>query len=78
MNNGLSNSLTNIFGSFGDFRNNSNNLSQEYGLSNLNLISFHDDLLSLNDFLISYYSAFSVFIKTVKDKKKTFIKIISK
>ena len=69
-NNGLNNSLTNSFGSVGDLRNNSNNLSKEFSLGNLSQLSFHDDLLSLNDSLMSNYSAFSVFNKTIKDKKK--------
>ena len=67
LNNGLNNSLTNSYGSLGDIRNNSSNLSKEFGLTN---ISYHDDLLSLNESLISNYSAFSVFNKTIKDKKK--------
>ena len=69
-NNGLSNSLTNSYGSVGDFRTNSSNLSKEFSLGNLGQLSFHDDLISLNDSLMSNYSAFSVFNKTVKDKKK--------
>ena len=67
LNNGLNNSLTNSYGSLGDIRSNSSNLSKEFGLTN---ISLHDDLLSLNESLMSNYSAFSVFNKTVKDKKK--------
>ena len=69
-NNGLNNSLTNSFGSVGDFRTNSSNLSKEFSLGNLSQLSLHDDLLSLNDSLMSNYSAFSVFNKTIKDKKK--------
>ena len=65
--NKLSNSLTNSFGSIGEMRSSSSNLSKEFGL---NQISFHEDLLSLNDSLMSNYSAFSVFNKTIKDKKK--------
>ena len=65
--NKLSNSLTNSFGSLGEMRSSSSNLSKEFGL---NQISFHEDLLSLNDSLMSNYSAFSVFNKTIKDKKK--------
>ena len=65
--NKLSNSLTNSFGSIGEMRSGSSNLSKEFGL---NQISFHEDLLSLNDSLMSNYSAFSVFNKTIKDKKK--------
>ena len=65
--NRLSNSLTNSFGSIGQMRSSSNNLSKEFGL---NQISFHEDLLSLNDSLMSNYSALSVFNKTIKDKKK--------
>ena len=65
--NKLSNSLTNSFGSFSEMRSSSNNLSKEFGL---NQIFFHEDLLTLNDSLMSNYSAFSVFNKTIKDKKK--------
>ena len=65
--NRLSNSLTNSFGSIGEMRSSSSNLSKEFGL---NQISFHEDLFSLNDSLMSNYSAFSVFNKTIKDKKK--------
>ena len=65
--NRLSNSLTNSFGSIGEMRSSSSNLSKEFGL---NQISFHEDLLSLNDSLMSNYSALSVFNKTIKDKKK--------
>ena len=69
-NNGLNNSLTNSYGSMGEFRTNSSNLSKEFSLGNISQLSFHEDLLSLNDSLMSNYSAFSVFNKTVKDKKK--------
>ena len=69
-NNNLNNSLTNSYGSMGDFRNNSSNLSREFSISNLSQLSLHEDLLSLNDSLMSNYSAFSVFNKTIKDKKK--------
>ena len=65
--NKLSNSLTNSFGSIGEMRSASSSLSKEFGL---NQISFHEDLFSLNDSLMSNYSAFSVFNKTIKDKKK--------
>ena len=68
--NNLNNSLTNSYGSVGDFRTNSSNLSKEFSLGNIGQLSFHDDLISLNDSLMSNYSAFSVFNKTVKDKKK--------
>ena len=67
LNNQLNNSLTNSYGSLGDIRSNSSSLSKEFCLTNLSL---HDDLLSLNESLISNYSAFSVFNKTIKDKKK--------
>ena len=69
-NNGLNNSLTNSYGSMNEFRNTSSNLSKEFTLGNLSQLSLHDDLISLNDSLMSNYSAFSVFNKTVKDKKK--------
>ena len=69
-NNGLNNSLTNSFGSVGDMRSNSSNLSKEFGLNNLSQFSLNDDLLSLNESLMSNYSANSVFNKTIKDKKK--------
>ena len=68
--NNLNNSLTNSYGSVGDFRTNSSNLSKEFSLGNISQLSFHDDLISLNDSLMSNYSAHSVFNKTVKDKKK--------
>ena len=66
----LSNSLTNSYGSVGDIRSNTSNLSREFGLANMNQISLHDDFFSLNDSLLSNYSSFSIFNKTVKDKKK--------
>ena len=69
-NNGLNNSLTNSYGSVGDMRSNTSNLSKEFGMGNVSQMSMHDDLLLLNESLMSNYSAFSVFNKTVKDKKK--------
>ena len=70
-NNGLNNSLTNSYGSVGDMRSNTSNLSKEFGMgNNVSQISLHDDLLLLNESLMSNYSAFSVFNKTIKDKKK--------
>ena len=47
-----------------------NNLNKELGLLGLGQLSLADDLSSLNDSIMSSYSAFSVFNKTVKDKKK--------
>ena len=69
-NNGLNNSLTNSYGSVGDMRSNTSNLSKEFGMGNVSQMSMHDDLLLLNESLMSNYSTFSVFNKTVKDKKK--------
>ena len=60
--------LNNSFGSAG---NSHDHLSKEFGLSGLsNQLSLADDLLSLNDSLMSNYSSNSVFNKTIKDKKK--------
>ena len=47
-----------------------NNINKELGLLGLGQLSLTDDLASLNDSIMSSYSAFSVFNKTVKDKKK--------
>ena len=47
-----------------------NNLNRELGLLGLNQFSLNDDLSSLNDSIMSSYSAFSVFNRTIKDKKK--------
>ena len=69
-NSGLNNSLTNSYGSVGDMRSNTSNLSKEFGMGNVSQMSMHDDLLLLNESLMSNYSTFSVFNKTVKDKKK--------
>ena len=44
------------------------NINKELGL--LGQLSLADDLSSLNDSIMSSYSAFSVFNRTVKDKKK--------
>ena len=62
-----SNSLNNSFGSAG----NSHDLySKEFGLGSLSQLSLADELSSLNDSIMSNYSAHSFFNKTVKDKKK--------
>ena len=62
------NALNNSFGSAG---NSHDHLSKEFGLSGLsNQLSLADELLSLNDSLMSNYSSNSVFNKTIKDKKK--------
>ena len=45
-----------------------NNINKELNLLGLNQLSLNDDLL--NDSIMSSYSAFSVFNKTIKDKKK--------
>ena len=45
-----------------------NNFNKELGL--LGQLSLNDDLSSLNDSIMSSYSAFSVFNRTIKDKKK--------
>ena len=65
--NSQNNSLNNSFGSVG---NTHDHLSKEFGLSGLSQLSLADDLLSLNDSIMSNYSAHSVFNKTIKDKKK--------
>ena len=65
--NSQSNSLNNSFGSAG---NTHDHLSKEFGLSGLSQLSLADELLSLNDSIMSNYSAHSVFNKTIKDKKK--------
>ena len=65
--NSQNNSLNNSFGSAG---NSHDHLSKEFGLSGLSQLSLAEDLLSLNDSIMSNYSANSVFYKTVKDKKK--------
>ena len=67
LNNGLNNSLTNSYGSLGEIRSNTSNLSKEFNLTNLSL---HDDIFSLNDSIMPNYSAYSIFNKTIKDKKK--------
>ena len=46
------------------------NINKELGLLALGQLSLADDLSSLNDSIMSSYSAFSVFNKTIKDKKK--------
>jgi len=62
------NALNSSFGSAG---NSHDHLSKEFGLSGLsNQLSLADELLSLNDSLMSNYSSNSVFNKTIKDKKK--------
>ena len=45
-----------------------NNINKELGLLGLNQLSLNEELL--NDSIMSSYSAFSVFNKTIKDKKK--------
>ncbi len=65
--NSQSNSLNNSYGSAG---NTHDHLSKEFGLGGLSQLSLADDLLSLNDSIMSNYSAHSVFNKTIKDKKK--------
>ena len=59
-NNSLANSC-NSAGNIGNVHNSRSTLSQ---------ISLHEDLFSLNDSLNSNYSVYSVFNKTIKDKKK--------
>ena len=46
------------------------NNNKDLGLLGLGQLSLTDDLSSLNDSIMSSYSAFSVFNKTIKDKKK--------
>jgi len=65
--NSLNNSLNNSYGSAG---NTHDHLSKEFGISGLSQLSLADELLSLNDSIMSNYSAYSVFNKTIKDKKK--------
>ena len=65
--NSQSNSLNNSYGSAG---NTHDHLSKEFGLGGLSQLSLADDLLSLNDSIMSNYSTHSVFNKTIKDKKK--------
>ena len=59
------NSLNNSCNSAGNLRD-----SHKSGSSGLNHMSLHEDLFSLNDSLNSNYSVYSVFNKTIKDKKK--------
>ena len=47
-----------------------NNINKDLNLLSLGQLSLTDDLSSLNDSIMSSYSAFSVFNKTIKDKKK--------
>ena len=61
------NSLNNSFGSAG---NTHDTFSREFGLGGLSQLSLADELSSLNDSIMSNYSAHSFFNKTVKDKKK--------
>ena len=65
--NSQNNSLNNSYGSAG---NTHDHLSREFGLSGLSQLSLADELLSLNDSIMSNYSAHSIFNKTIKDKKK--------
>ena len=58
------NSLANSCNSAGNIRD------VHHSRSSLSQISLHEDLFSLNDSLNSNYSVFSVFNKTIKDKKK--------
>jgi hypothetical protein len=59
------NSLTNSCNSAGNIRE-----SRKGGSHNLNQLSLHEDVFSLNDSLNSNNSVYSVFNKTIKDKKK--------
>ena len=58
------NSLANSCNSAGNIRD------THHSRSSLSQISLHEDLFSLNDSLNSNYSVYSVFNKTIKDKKK--------
>ena len=58
------NSLANSCNSAGNIRD------VHHSRSSLSQISLHEDLFSLNDSLNSNYSVYSVFNKTIKDKKK--------
>ena len=59
------NSLNNSCNSAGTLRD-----SHKSNSSGINHLSLHEDLFSLNDSLNSNYSVYSVFNKTIKDKKK--------
>ena len=63
----LNSSQSNLSASLGS---NNNNMNKELGLLGLNQLSLNEDLSSLNDSIMSSYSAFSVFNRTIKDKKK--------
>ena len=63
----LSNSQSNLSASLGS---SGNNINKDLALLNLNQLSLNDDLSSLNDSIMSSYTAFSVFNRTIKDKKK--------
>ena len=63
----LNNSQSNLSASAGSTGNNAN---KELGLLGLNQFSLNDDLSSLNDSIMSSYSAFSYFNRTIKDIKK--------
>ena len=58
------NSLTNSCNSAGNIRD------SHHSGSSINQLSLHEDLFSLNDSMNSNYSVYSVFNKTIKDKKK--------
>ena len=58
------NSLANSCNSAGNIHD------SHHSRSSLSQISLHEDLFSLNDSLNSNYSVYSVFNKTIKDKKK--------
>ena len=62
----LNSSQSNLSASLGS----NGNINKELGLLGLNQLSLNDDLSSLNDSIMSSYSAFSVFNRTIKDKKK--------
>ena len=62
----LNSSQSNLSASLGS----NGNINKELGLLGLNQLSLNDDISSLNDSIMSSYSAFSVFNRTIKDKKK--------
>ena len=50
--------------------NSAGNIGNSHKSSSHSLSSLHEDVFSLNDSLNSNYSVYSVFNKTIKDKKK--------
>ena len=63
----LTGSQSNLSASYGS---SGNNFKNDLGLLSLGQLSLSDDFSSLNDSIMSSYTAFSVFNRTIKDKKK--------